>query len=71
MHRGMVMRLGIKGLMIKQHFKVACSAGLNYTDEFLVKQVKTIEMLNNRTSVFLSEPFFKSKIIHVMCSLIY
>ena len=56
MHRGMVMRMGSKGLMIKQYFKVACSAGLNYTDEFLVKQVKTIEMLNNRTSVFLFCP---------------
>ena len=66
------MRMGSKGLMIKQHFKVACSAGLNYTDEFLVKQVKIIEMLNNRTSVFfLSEPFSKSEIIHIMCSLIY
>ena len=58
MHRGMVMRLGIKGLMIKQHFKVACSAGLNYTDEFLVKQVKTIEMLNNRTIVFFVRTIF-------------
>ena len=59
MHRGMVMRMGSKGLMIKQHFKVACSAGLNYTDEFLVKQVKTIEMLNNRTSVFFVRTIFK------------
>ena len=52
MQRGMVMRMGSKGLMIKQYFKVACSAGLNYTDEFLVKQVKAIEMLNNQTSIF-------------------
>ena len=70
MHRGMVMRMGSKGLMIKQHFKVACSAGLNYTDEFLVKQVKTIEMLKNRTSVFLSEPFFQNHSCYVFFNIL-
>ena len=29
-------------IKLTQYLKVACSAGLNYTDEFLVKQVTTI-----------------------------
>ena len=63
------MRMGSKGLMIKQYFKVACSAGLNYTDEFLVKQVKSIWQITNTIVITFIEIIIKLfKIIVLMSS---